>query len=150
VRLRSIADTFGATGSLICAFHCLAGPIILLTGAVAPTVLLPNEAFHYAMLGLVVPAGVIAFAIGCREHRDRLTLCLGAAGLMSFVLVATVLHGLVGEVGERVLTVLSACTLVVAHVRNFWLCRAARCRHAHCGTQGVPADRPRPTGSARG
>ncbi len=81
------------------------------------------------MLWLVVPAGALAFTLGCWRHKDLLTLVLGILGLVVFVLAATTLHGLLGEAGERVVTVLSAIALTAAHVRNFKLCRAQACEH---------------------
>jgi hypothetical protein len=129
VRARAIADVVGAIGSAICAVHCLASPLVLLTGAVLPSALLPDESFHEAMLWLVLPTGIVAFSLGCRRHKDLYTFLLGAAGLLGYWLAATKLHGSLGETGEKVFMLLAATALIGGHIRNFRLCRADHCRH---------------------
>jgi hypothetical protein len=56
-------------------------------------------------------------------------LTLGMIGLIGMVLAVTVLHDVTGEVGERVVTLLSAAVLVSAHYRNYRLCRSSGCAH---------------------
>jgi MerC mercury resistance protein len=129
VRARAIADVMGAIGSAVCAVHCLAGPLVLLTGAVLPSTLLPDESFHRAMLWLVLPTGTVAFALGCRQHKDLGTFLLGVVGLAAYGLAATTLHRSLGETGEKVVALLAAAALIAGHVRNFRLCRADACRH---------------------
>jgi hypothetical protein len=102
---------------------------VLLTGSLLPSILLSDTAFHQAMLWFVVPTSAVALSIGCRRHKDSLTLLVGGAGLLGVVLAATALHGLLGEVGEKVVTVFAAGALAGGHVRNFRLCREADCLH---------------------
>ncbi|HET9134398.1 MAG TPA: MerC domain-containing protein, partial [Gemmatimonadales bacterium] len=107
--------------------HCLLGPLLLVAGPTLATIVAPDESFHRAMLWIVIPSAVLAFAIGCRRHRDLLTGVLGGAGLVLFVLAVTWLHDLIGEGGERIVTLASAGMLGAAHVRNFRRCRQASC-----------------------
>ncbi|MEM9291692.1 MAG: MerC domain-containing protein [Acidobacteriota bacterium] len=125
----SLADGIGILGATLCALHCVGFPILLVLGSVLPASFLSGEAFHQAMLWLVVPAAVIAFSFGCRVHRDRWVLILGVIGVVGLVASGTVLHDVLGETGETVGTLLSAAILITAHVRNHRLCRAAACRH---------------------
>jgi hypothetical protein len=125
----SIADGIGALSATVCALHCIALPAILIVGTAVPTVFLDDESFHRAMLWLVVPSAVLAIGLGCWRHKDRWALLLGAIGLTGMVLSGVALHGLVGEFGEVVVTLVSASILIAAHVRNFKLCRSESCRH---------------------
>ncbi|MCG8435107.1 MAG: MerC domain-containing protein, partial [Gammaproteobacteria bacterium] len=84
---------------------------------------------HQAMLWVILPAAILAFGIGCRRHKDRWVLALGMIGLVGMALSAAVLHDIVGEAGERVVTLLSAAVLIVAHYRNFQICRSSGCAH---------------------
>lgn len=131
--LRTLADASGALVSLACAVHCLLVPVLLVTGTVVPLGFFVDESFHLAMLWFVLPAGITAFALGCRKHKDRLVLGLGVAGLVLILAAATVLHPMIGEAGERGLTVTAGAMLITAHVRNFRLCRSRRdqsgCEH---------------------
>ena len=123
----AIADWFGITASSVCAVHCILLPVLLITGTVLPVSILNDEGFHLLMLWAILPAAVVAFGIGCARHKDRWVITLGATGLAGMVLGALVLHDLIGEVGERVVTVISAGILIAAHYRNFRLCRSADC-----------------------
>ena len=128
LELRTIADGLGVLGATACALHCIALPVLLVLGSTTPTVFFADESFHSLMLWLVVPSAVLAFALGCRRHKDRRVLVLGAIGLAGMVLSGTVLHDVVGETGERVATLVSATLLIAAHLRNFKLCRSESCQ----------------------
>ena len=125
----TVADGIGLLSATVCALHCIALPALLVLGAAVPIVFLDDESFHSAMLWLVVPSAVLAFGLGCWRHKDRWVLLLGAFGLTGMVLSGTVLHELIGEFGERLVTLGSAALLIAAHVRNFTLCRSESCDH---------------------
>ncbi len=125
--LRLTADVVGTVGSSLCALHCAILPLSLILGTTLPLTLMGEEIFHLGLLGLVLPAGVVAFGLGCREHRDAWVLALGVMGMLGILLAATVLHDVVGESGERAATLVAAVVLISAHIRNFRLCRASRC-----------------------
>ena len=127
--IRTIADGLGVVGATVCALHCIALPALLVLGSAVPTVFLDGESFHRSMLWLVVPSAVLAFALGCRRHKDRVVLLLGAVGIVGMVLAGTVLHDVVGEAAEKVVTLASAALLIAAHLRNFKLCRSESCQH---------------------
>ena len=128
-QVRNIADWLGIAASTACGVHCVLLPTLLVTGTVLPASVLGDEAFHQAMLWMILPAAIVAFGIGCWRHKDGWVLGLGMLGLTGMVLAVAVLHDLVGEDGERAVTVLSAAILVAAHIRNFRLCRSADCTH---------------------
>lgn len=81
------------------------------------------------MLWILIPSGVIAFSLGCRKHKDKATLLLGIVGMLGLLLSATLMHNLLGETGETIVTVFSTITLVAGHVRNYRLCRKIDCVH---------------------
>ncbi|MEM7483180.1 MAG: MerC domain-containing protein [Acidobacteriota bacterium] len=127
--IRTIADGLGVLGAAACALHCIALPALLVLGTTLPTVFFADESFHRSMLWWVVPAAVIAFALGCKRHRDRRVLLLGVLGVAGLLLSGTVLHDLMGETAEKLATLGSAILLVCAHLRNYRLCRSDACRH---------------------
>lgn len=140
-RLSAVADWLGIAASTACALHCILVPVLLLSGTVLPASLLGDELFHQAMVMAIVPAAFVAFGIGCWRHKDQWVLALGLIGLTGIVLSATVLHDIIGELGERTVTLLSAAILVLAHYRNFRLCRSAYCAHDSCSDRGDLAPR---------
>ncbi len=129
MRVAAAADALGTIGSALCIMHCLASPIVLVTGALLPSVLLPDEQFHQAMLWFVVPTSAVAVALGCRRHKDRPTLLLGVAGVLGLLLAGTAPYAMLGELGEKVVTLLAAALLISGHARNFRLCRSEDCEH---------------------
>ncbi len=132
--IRMIADGLGVVGATVCALHCIALPALLVLGSTVPTVFLGDESFHRSMLWWVVPSAVLAFALGCKRHRDRRVLLLGALGIAGMVLAGTVLHDVMGEAAEKMVTLGSAALLIAGHLRNFKLCRSESCQH----TQQAP------------
>ena len=123
------ADWFGIAASTACAMHCLLVPTLLVTGTILPASVLADEAFHQAMLWVILPTAIVAFGIGCWRHKDQWVLGLGMVGLTGIVLAVAVVHDIAGESGERIVTLLSAAILVAAHYRNYRICRSMDCAH---------------------
>lgn len=123
-----VADRVGVLASTACAAHCVILPVLLVAGTTVPAWFLGEEVFHQAILFVVLPAALVAFSLGCRRHKDHWVIGLGSVGLLGIVLAAF-LHGPLGESGERILTFGAATLLVLAHVRNYRLCRSANCEH---------------------
>ena len=140
-RITSIADSFGIMASTVCALHCILIPVLLVSGTVLPVPFLSDESFHKAMVWLILPTALLAFSIGCWRHKDRWVLTLGLVGLTGMILSATVVHDIVGETGERVVTMLSAAILIAAHYRNFRLCRSSDCDNEACTDSATLAPR---------
>ena len=81
------------------------------------------------MLVLILPTSLIALTVGCRKHKDRWTIALGAVGLTVLSITALVGHDLLGTFGERVTTSIGGVVLAVAHIRNYLSCRRVDCQH---------------------
>ena len=127
--LRSFADGIGIVGSAVCALHCIAAPVLLVVGTTLPASFATDESFHHMLLWTILPAAMLAFGLGCRQHEDRGVLLLGVFGLFGLSSSFAATHALIGGFGERVVTVGSAAILIAAHLRNFRLCRAGDCAH---------------------
>ena len=125
----SIADRLGFISSAVCLVHCIAGPVLLVSGAVLPAPLLTDELFHEVLFWAILPLALLAFGLGCWQHKDRRVLLLGVLGLAGLAISVSLLHDLLGESGERVVTVASGSVLMWAHLRNFRLCRSGDCGH---------------------
>jgi len=128
-RVRPFADVVGFTGSVLCALHCLVVPVALVSGAIGPIPRLDDERFHLVLLWVVLPAALIAFGFGCREHKDRWVFALGVVGLVTMTAAFTTLHEAIGESGERIAAMFASTLLIAAHLRNFHLCRMGACGH---------------------
>jgi hypothetical protein len=124
-QVRRAADTAGGAAALLCALHCLILPGLLVTGTAVPVAVWGTEMFHRLMLGVVAPSAMIAFAMGCRQHRDAATVSLGVCGLIALAAAALGDHVALRAGGERLVTLAGSAALGSAHFRNYQLCRRA-------------------------
>ncbi len=94
-----------------------------------PASFVTDERFHRMLLWAILPASMLAFGLGCWRHKDHGVLLLGVLGLLGLSSSVAAPHDLIGEIGERFLTVGSAGLLIAGHLRNFKRCRADDCDH---------------------
>lgn len=115
--------------SVICVLHCFATPILL---AFAPSLLaLPvaDEKFHAVLIFLILPASLVALTLGCRRHGDMSVVYWGCGGLVVLLGTLVLGHDLLGDAGEKVMTVFGSGLVVIGHTLNFRACRASTCQH---------------------
>lgn len=126
---RRLLDTTAVVLSGVCMLHCLALPIVLTVLPIVNVSLMDETTFHLVMMVVILPISLIALTIGCRQHKDRLTLILGATGLA--ILTSTALFGHVwfGLSGERIMTSIGGLVLASAHIQNYRCCRQDDCAH---------------------
>lgn len=115
----------------VCMLHCLALPIALTILPIVNVTLLDESTFHLIMMVVILPISLIALTIGCRQHKDRLTLALGSAGLGILTIMAIFGHYLLGLTGERIVTSIGGLILAAAHIQNYLCCRNDNCEHEH-------------------
>ena len=115
--------------SVICVLHCFATPILL---AFAPSLLaLPvaDEKFHAVLIFLILPASLVALTLGCRLHGDMSVVYWGCGGLVVLLGTLVLGHDLLGDAGEKIMTVFGSGLVVIGHTLNFRACRASTCQH---------------------
>ena len=115
--------------SVICVLHCFAAPILL---AFAPSLLaLPvaDEKFHAVLIFLILPASLVALTLGCRRHGDMSVVYWGCGGLVVLLGTLVLGHDLLGDSGEKIMTVFGSGLVVIGHTLNFRACRASTCQH---------------------
>ena len=115
--------------SVICVLHCFATPILL---AFAPSLLaLPvaDEKFHAVLIFLILPASLVALTLGCRRHGDMSVVYWGCGGLVVLLGTLVLGHDLLGDGGEKIMTVFGSGLVVIGHTLNFRACRASTCQH---------------------
>ena len=124
-------DAIAVVLSGVCMLHCLALPLLLTISPILNVTLLSETVFHLLLLVFILPTSVIALTIGCRSHKDKITLVLGALGLSILTITAFFGHQLVGLTGERILTSFGGLILASAHIQNYRCCRRDNCNHDH-------------------
>ena len=124
-------DTIAVVLSCICMLHCLALPIVLTAFPILNITTLSENVFHLLMMVVILPVSIFALTIGCRKHKDALTLTLGAIGLGTLMTTAFFGHDLFGLSGERIATSIGGLILAAAHIQNYRCCRQDNCTHDH-------------------
>jgi hypothetical protein len=128
---RTYLDMAAVVLSGICMLHCLALPLVLTILPIVNVSLLDETTFHTLMLVVILPVSLVALTIGCRKHKDLLTLVLGIAGLGILTFTAIFGHDFFGLSGERLVTSLGGVILAAAHIQNYRCCRRDDCKHDH-------------------
>lgn len=124
-----LLDKLSISASVLCAFHCAALPIILATFPVFSFLPSNDHTFHLALIALIAPMSVMAAFIGCKKHGDKLVFTGITLGILMLVVAALFGHDLLGESGEKSMTVLATIVLALSHFRNYQLCRKHTCSH---------------------
>ena len=123
MRSQVLIDKAAIGLSLLCAVHCLAFPLLLVSIPSIAALALDGEAFHIWMVIVVIPSSLYALTVGCRKHGQYRLLLIGCIGLSCLVLALALGHALLGEVGEKALTVIGAIIVSYSHFRNYRSCQ---------------------------
>ena len=122
-------DSIAVFCSALCIIHCLALPVFLTILPAINLYFLDHQTFHLVLLVVVLPVSILALSLGCRRHRDALTIIAGVAGLLVITAVAIFSHTLVNQTDEKVVTSFGSLVLAYAHIRNYQICRKSDCSH---------------------
>lgn len=131
INIQKLYDLIAISLSGICAIHCLLAPAALIIFPILGTTILTETMFHKLMFFLVLPASLIAFFLGCRQHKDSKVIMLGLIGFAILFFAAFWGHNLLGATKEKILTLIGGAIMVAGHVRNFRLCHQTSCDHHH-------------------
>ena len=124
-RLDGMAVFFSGT----CMLHCLILPMMVTLFPIIQSSLLEEKYFHLIMLVFILPTSLIALSLGCRRHKDQITVALGTIGLVILSVTAVWGHSLFGFTGERIVTTIGGLILASAHIQNYRCCQNADCEH---------------------
>lgn len=121
-------DKLAISLSMLCALHCLAFPLLV---ALLPSIAalpLEQETFHLWMVMAVIPTSIYALTLGCKKHKKLSVLLGGLIGLAGMIAAVILGESLMGEMGEKLLTLAGASLIALTHYKNFQLChRLSEC-----------------------
>ncbi len=145
-------DKLAISMAAICAVHCLLTPVLVVMLPIIATSFFVHQDFHLWMLYLVIPTTSFAIYMGCRKHKDKWVATLSALGV-SVLLCALIVERqnaathatedgahcphCVRDMNEEAvpmqtaawINTLGGLFLASGHVRNYRLCRRAKCSH---------------------
>ncbi|GLX86833.1 hypothetical protein tloyanaT_30860 [Thalassotalea loyana] len=126
---QTFLDKLSIGASVLCALHCAFLPIALAVFPVLSFLPSSDHTFHMALVVLIVPLSLAAAFIGCKKHRDMTVMIGIITGIITLVMAAVFGHDLLGEAGEKIITVVATAILAYSHWRNYSLCRRKSCNH---------------------
>ena len=119
----SLGDITALGCSALCAVHCAVLPLGFLLIPSTAALSLNDEMFHRALVFFVVPISLIALFLGCSKHKRFSFLVWGIAGLALLTFAGFYGHDLLGETGEKLLTLAATAIISICHIMNFRSCR---------------------------
>ena len=131
VKTQLTTDKLAATFSLACVIHCFFAPtfLILTSGFIFAS--LDNELVHKIILLIAVPVSIYALILGYKNHSVFSFLCLGILGLMTLGTAVLLGEILLGESGEKLVTLVGSLLVCLAHFRNYQACKNLECFSCH-------------------
>lgn len=118
-------DKLGIFLSSLCAIHCLATPLLVLTLPMMGE-FFEQEWVHLLMALFVVPVGLFAFWSGYKHHQQINVFALGVLGLTMVGGASLAPHSWVEFFGYDLVTLFGGVFLVIAHVLNRRACLCHR------------------------
>ena len=115
--------------SMFCILHCVALPFAVIMVPQLTAFWFAGEDFHLTLIYLVLPTSIVGIGLGCRRHGSFGGLSWALLGLLMLVFAAVYGHDVLGEMGEKLLTLLGGVCVMTAHILNFRLCRSCDCDH---------------------
>ena len=125
--IQAIADKSAIALSVLCALHCLLLPAAIVLYPTTLGFLPGEESIHFTLLFVVIPISAYALIKGGKVHKSRKVFVTGISGLLVLVAAVVFGHDMLGEFGEKILTVLGSIIVIIAHVQNHLICRVTDC-----------------------
>jgi hypothetical protein len=114
----AVLDRAAICVSAVCLVQCLLLPVLLVISPLVSLGILGDAHFHLALLAVILPLSLAAFALGYRRHRNRQMLIPGLSGLAVIILAAGLEGGVLGPLGSALLTSLGGVLLILGHWIN--------------------------------
>ena len=122
-----ISDKFAMTLSSVCAIHCFLSPAFVLLTSGLFSFTLDNGTVHYFILFLAIPVSLYALISGFTSHKTAYFLGVGIIGLFVLILAVALGESILGEFGEKTLTLMGSVLVVYAHFKNHQACKELNC-----------------------
>ena len=125
------SDKVAVTLSTACVLHCFFAPSFIILTSGFLSISIDNEFVHYLILLLAVPVSSFALYLGWKNHKNTSFLPFGIIGLLALVAAVLMGEAMLGEAGERAITLLGSLLVAYAHYRNHQECKAVECDSCH-------------------
>ena len=125
------SDKVAVTLSTACVLHCFFAPSFIILTSGFLSISIDNELVHYLILLLAAPISSFALYLGWKNHKNKSFLPFGIIGLLALVAAVLMGEAMLGEAGERAITLLGSLLVAYSHYRNHQECKAVECDSCH-------------------
>ena len=122
IRTQLRTDKFAMSLSMICVIHCLFTPSFIILTSTFFSFSYDNEFMHKMTLLLAVPISIFALIMGYKNHKTISFLPIGILGLLILILAVLLGERVLGEYGEKGLTLLGSIFVTYSHFKNHQVC----------------------------
>ncbi len=122
IRTQLTTDKFAMSLSMICLIHCLFAPSFIILTSAFLSFSYDNEFMHKMILLLAVPISIFALTMGYKNHKTISFLLIGILGLLILILAVLLGERMLGEYGEKGLTLLGTIFVTYSHYKNYQVC----------------------------
>ena len=127
IKSQYVSDKFAMGLSLACVLHCFFVPSFLILTSGMLSVSLDNEFVHKLLVLVAVPISSFALIKGYKYHKTFSFISFGILGLVALILAVVLGESILGEFGEKGLTLLGSILVAYSHFKNYKLCIELDC-----------------------
>ena len=127
IKSQYVSDKFAMGLSLACVLHCFFVPSFLILTSGMLSVSLDNEFVHKLLVLVAVPISSFALIKGYKYHKTFSFISYGILGLVALILAVVLGESILGEFGEKGLTLLGSILVAYSHFKNYKMCIELDC-----------------------
>ncbi len=127
LRTQLTSDKLAAGLSMACVIHCFFAPSLIILSFSFLSLSLESELIHYIIVFMAVPISLFALSLGYKNHKVLSFMLIGIFGLSILILAVVLGEGLLGEIGEKTLTLLGSSIVAYSHFMNHRTCKKLEC-----------------------
>ena len=127
IKSQYVSDKFAMGLSLACVLHCFFVPSFLILTSGMLSVSFDNEFVHKLLVLVAVPISSFALIKGYKYHKTFSFISFGILGLVALILAVVLGESILGEFGEKGLTLLGSILVAYSHFKNYKMCIELDC-----------------------
>ena len=127
IRTQLTSDKLAAGLSMACIIHCFFAPSLIILSYSFLSFSVESELIHYIIVMIALPISLLALGLGYKNHKILSFLLSGIFGLSLLILAVVLGEAMLGEIGERTLTLVGSLIVAYSHFMNHRVCKKLEC-----------------------
>ncbi|OUU35386.1 MAG: MerC mercury resistance protein [Cellvibrionales bacterium TMED49] len=125
--VQAVSDKLAITLSMTCIAHCFLTPSLAILAYGFLPFSIDNELIHKGILLVAVPISLFALTKGYTSHKTISVVPIALVGLGLLTIAVILGEDILGEFGEKGLTLMGSLLVAGAHYKNYRICKASQC-----------------------